>query len=109
MVFFLFRGRQYDYIIGKFVRFWRSFSCRDFKFFKRGQEQKHGQKMQLQMEIGLKKSELKIEELDKEAEIKETEGLYKHDSTDAGGFINAIRGSVSHVIHYCFLRTLSSK
>jgi hypothetical protein len=40
--------------------------------------------------------------MDKEAEIKETEGLYKHDSIDAGGFINALRGSVRPVITYCF-------
>ena len=49
-----------------------------------------------------KRSELKLELLDKEADIKEAEGLYKHDSIDAGGFINALRGSVRPVITYCF-------
>ena len=58
--------------------------------------------MQLEMELMAKRSELKIQELDKEAEIKETEGLYKHDNVDAGGFINALRGSVRPVITYCF-------
>ena len=54
------------------------------------------------MELMSKRSELKIEELDKEAEIKETEGLYKHDDVDAGGFINALRGSVRPIITYAF-------
>ena len=45
----------------------------------------------------------KISELDKEAEIKETEGLYKHDNVDAGGFINALRGSVRPIITMAFL------
>ena len=46
--------------------------------------------------------ELKLNIIDKQAEIKETEGLYKHDSMDAGGFINALRGSVRPVITYVF-------
>lgn len=90
-------------LLGSLLGFGTSFLPEVLNFFKRGQEQKHElRKMQLQMEILAKKSELKIEELDKEAEIKETEGLYKHDSADAGGFINALRGSVRPVITYCF-------
>jgi len=54
------------------------------------------------MEMMSKRSELKLELLDKQADIKEAEGLYKHDSMDAGGFINALRGSVRPVITYCF-------
>ncbi len=56
----------------------------------------------MEMELMAKRSELKISELDKEAEIKETEGLYKHDNVDAGGFINALRGSVRPIITYAF-------
>ena len=72
-------------------------------YFKAGQEHKHNlERMQLEMDLMSKRSELKIQELDKQAEIKETEGLYKHDSMDAGGFVNALRGSVRPVITYAF-------
>jgi hypothetical protein len=49
-------------------------------------------------------SKLKIAELDAQAEIEETKGLYEHDrSIDAGNFINALRGSVRPVVTYLFL------
>jgi|TARA_Y100000034_G_C6725051_1_gene320903 hypothetical protein len=56
-------------------------------------------------------SKLKIQELDVQAEIQETKGLYEHDkSIDAGGFINALRGSVRPVLTYMFvLAYLSTK
>tara|TARA_R110002020_G_scaffold102133_1_gene240104 strand:- start:689 stop:1159 length:471 start_codon:yes stop_codon:yes gene_type:complete len=48
-------------------------------------------------------SELKIQELDIEAEIAETKGLYAHDqSLDSGTFVNALRGSVRPVLTYLF-------
>jgi len=48
-------------------------------------------------------STLKIQELDAQAEIEETKGLYNHDrSIDAGGFVNALRGSVRPVLTYAF-------
>ena len=90
-------------IIGSLLGFGTSFLPEVLNYFKRGQEQKHElQRMQMEMELMTKKSELKISELDKEAEIKETEGLYKHDNVDAGGFINALRGSVRPIITYAF-------
>ena len=83
--------------------FGTSFLPEVLNYFKRGQEQKYElQRMQMEMELMAKRSELKISELDKEAEIKETEGLYKHDNVDAGGFINALRGSVRPIITYAF-------
>ena len=83
--------------------FGTSFLPEVLNYFKRGQEQKYElQRMQMEMEIMAKRSELKIAELDKQAEIKETEGLYKHDNVDAGGFINALRGSVRPIITYAF-------
>ena len=56
-------------------------------------------------------STLKIAELDAQAEIEETKGLYEHDkSIDAGGFINGLRGSVRPVLTYLFvLAYLSTK
>ena len=90
-------------IIGSLLGFGTSFLPEVLNYFKRGQEQKYElQRMQMEMELMAKRSELNIAELDKEAEIKETEGLYKHDDVDAGGFINALRGSVRPIITYCF-------
>ena len=90
-------------IIGSLLGFGTSFLPEVLNYFKRGQEQKYElQRMQMEMELMAKRSELKIAELDKEAEIKETEGLYKHDNVDAGGFINALRGSVRPIITYAF-------
>jgi len=90
-------------IIGSLLGFGTSFLPEVLNYFKRGQEQKYElQRMQMEMELMEKRSELNIAELDKEAEIKETEGLYKHDNVDAGGFINALRGSVRPIITYAF-------
>ncbi len=59
--------------------------------------------MQLETELAQRRSEMKLVELDKKADIEETKGLYEHDrSIDAGGFINALRGSVRPVITYAF-------
>tara|TARA_E500000331_G_scaffold316747_1_gene327670 strand:+ start:815 stop:1276 length:462 start_codon:yes stop_codon:yes gene_type:complete len=90
-------------LLGSLLGFGTSFLPEILNYFKRGQEQKHElQRMQVEMELMSKRSELKIKELDKEAEIKETEGLYQHDSVDAGTFINALRGSVRPIITYAF-------
>ena len=97
--------RQIDMmtLLGSLLGFGTSFLPEILNYFKKSQENKHGlQKMQMQMELMTKKSELNIAELDKEAEIKETEGLYQHDNVDAGGFINALRGSVRPIITYAF-------
>jgi len=54
-------------------------------------------------------SKLKVEELDAEADIAETKGIYEHDrSIDAGGFVNALRGSVRPVITYMFFIMFAS-
>tara|TARA_A100001015_G_scaffold243394_1_gene278325 strand:+ start:2700 stop:3170 length:471 start_codon:yes stop_codon:yes gene_type:complete len=90
-------------LLGSLLGFGTSFLPEILNYFKRGQEQKHElQRMQMEMELMAKRSQLKVQELDKEAEIKETEGLYQHDSVDAGGFINALRGSVRPIITYAF-------
>ena len=105
MAFLFLVQRQIDMmtLLGSLLGFGTSFLPEVLNFFKKSQENKHElQKIQLQMELMAKKSELKIQELDKEAEIKETEGLYQHDNVDAGGFINALRGSVRPIITYAF-------
>lgn len=54
-------------------------------------------------------SELKVKELDAQAEIEETKGLYAHDrSIDAGGFVNALRGSVRPILTYLFFLAFAS-
>lgn len=54
-------------------------------------------------------SELKVKELDAQAEIEETKGLYAHDrSIDAGGFVNALRGSVRPILTYLFFIAFAS-
>ena len=63
-------------IIGSLLGFGTSFLPEVLNYFKRGQEQKHElQRMQMEMELMAKRSELNIAELDKQAEITETEGL----------------------------------
>ena len=90
-------------LLGSLLGFGTSFLPEVLNYFKAGQEHKHNlERMQLEMDLRARRSELKIQELDKQAEIKETEGLYKHDSMDAGGFVNALRGSVRPVITYAF-------
>ena len=90
-------------LLGSLLGFGTSFLPEVLNYFKRGQEQKHElERMKMEIELMAKRSEFKIQELDKEAEIKEAEGLYKHDSVDAGGFIYALRGSVRPIITYAF-------
>jgi hypothetical protein len=90
-------------LLGSLLGFGTSFLPEVLNYFKAGQEHKHKlELMRVEMDMMSKRSELKLQLLDKEADIKETEGLYKHDSVDAGGFINALRGSVRPIITYCF-------
>ena len=90
-------------LLGSLLGFGTSFLPEVLNYFKAGQEHKHNlERMSLEMDMMAKRNELKLYIIDKQAEIKETEGLYKHDSMDAGGFINALRGSVRPVITYVF-------
>lgn len=92
-------------LLGSLLGFGTSFLPSILDFFK--QAQAHKQKlemMKMQSELLEKKSALRIQELDKQAEIKEVEGLYKHDaSLDGGKFVNALRSSVRPVITYIFM------
>ena len=90
-------------LLGSLLGFGSLFLPEVLNFFKAGQEHKQKmESMKLEMELMSKRSELQLNMLDKQADIKETEGLYKHDSIDAGGFVNALRGSVRPVITYAF-------
>jgi len=90
-------------LLGSLLGFGTSFLPEILNYFKAGQDHKHNlERMSLEMDMIEKRNELKLNIIDNQAEIKETEGLYKHDSMDAGGFINALRGSVRPVITYVF-------
>ena len=90
-------------LLGSLLGFGTSFLPEVLNYFKANQAHKHElERAQLEMDLMSKRAELKLSIMDKEADIKETEGLYRHDSIDAGGFINALRGSVRPVITYCF-------
>ena len=91
-------------LLGSLLGFGTSFLPEVLNYFKANQEHKHNlERMQLEMDLMSKRAELKIQILDKEADIAETEGLYSHDrGLDGGGFVNALRASVRPVITYVF-------
>ena len=91
-------------LLGSLLGFGSSFLPSVLDYFKANQQQKHRMEMmQLETEIAQRRSEMKLVELDKQADIEETKGLYAHDSSiDAGGFVNALRGSVRPVVTYAF-------
>jgi hypothetical protein len=91
-------------LLGSLLGFGTSFLPEILNYFKAGQEHKHKlETMKMEAELMEKRSALKLQELDKQADIQETKSIYEHDrSIDAGGFVNALRGSVRPVITYAF-------
>ena len=91
-------------LLGGLLGFGSSFLPEILNYFKANQQQKHRMEMmRLETELAEQRSKQKLLELDKQADIEETKGLYLHDrSIDAGGFVNALRGSVRPVITYAF-------
>jgi hypothetical protein len=91
-------------LLGSLLGFGTSFLPSVLDFFKQGQEHKHKmERMKLEVDLLEKKSELKLQELDKQADIAEAKGIYEHDaSIKSGTFINSLRGSVRPVITYGF-------
>lgn len=90
-------------LLGSLIGFGTSFLPEVLNYFKAGQEQKHKlQQMKLEFELMEKRNEMTLRLTDMQAGIEETKGLYEHASMDAGGFINALRGSVRPVITYVF-------
>ena len=84
-------------LLGSLLGFGTSFLPEVLNYFK--QQQEHKQRLELMKA----QSELRLKELDFEADIQESKGIYEHDrSMDAGGFVNAVRGSVRPVITYAF-------
>jgi len=97
-------------LLGTLMGFGTSIIPEILGFFKQKQADKHELNMlEAKAQYADQISKLKIQELDAEAEIAETKGLYEHDrSIDAGGFINSLRGSVRPIITYLFFLMFAS-
>jgi hypothetical protein len=91
-------------LLGTLLGFGTSIVPEILGYFKQNQANKQELAMlEAKAKYASQLSELKVKELDAQAEIAETAGLYAHDqSLDAGGFVNALRGSVRPVITYMF-------
>ena len=91
-------------LLGTLLGFGTSIVPEVLGYFKQKQADAQEIKMlEAKAEYAKELSTLKLQELDAQAEIEETKGLYKHDAgIDAGGFVNALRGSVRPVITYSF-------
>jgi hypothetical protein len=89
-------------LLGSLIGFGTSFLPEVLSYFKENQRQKHRMEtMRLETELAEQRAKLKLEELDKRADIEETRGLYHHDAAiDGGSFVNALRASVRPVIAY---------
>ena len=79
-------------------------------YFKQGQQNKQDLAMlEAKAKYAEQLSTLKIAELDAQADIAETKGIYEHDrSIDAGSFVNGLRGSVRPVLTYAFFILFAS-
>jgi len=91
-------------LLGTLLGFGTSIVPEVLGYFKQNQANKQELAMlEAKAKYAAQLSDLKIKELDAQAEIAETAGLYAHDqSLDSGGFVNALRGSVRPVITYLF-------
>jgi len=75
-------------------------------YFKQAQANKQELEMlQAKAQYAVQLSELKLKELDAEADIAETKGLYAHDTELAkrGGWVVGLQASVRPVITYLFM------
>ena len=92
-------------LLGSLLGFGTSIIPEVIGIFKQKQADAHQLKMlEAKAKYADQMSKLKIAELDAQAEIEETKGLYEHDkSIDSGAFINGLRGSVRPVVTYLFL------
>ena len=91
-------------LLGTLLGFGTSLVPEILGYFKQSQADKQELAMlEAKAKYAEKLSELKVKELDMQADIEETRGIYEHDrSIDAGGFVNALRGSVRPVLTYAF-------
>ena len=91
-------------LLGTLLGFGTSIVPEILGYFKQRQaNQQQLSMLEAQAKYAAQLSALKLQELDIEAEIAETKGLYAHDrSLDSGTFVNGLRGSVRPVLTYLF-------
>lgn len=91
-------------LIGTLIGFGTSIVPEVLGYFKQKQANEQELRMlEAKAKYASQLSELRIKELDAEAEIQETKSIYEHDRTiDSGPIINSLRGSVRPVITYLF-------
>jgi|TARA_R110000851_G_scaffold83296_1_gene182035 hypothetical protein len=91
-------------ILGSLIGFGSSIVPEVLGFFKQSQANKQELAMlEARAKYAESLSELKIEELDAQADIAETKGIYEHDrSLTSDGFVSQLRASVRPVITYLF-------
>ena len=94
-------------LLGSLGGFAASAVPRIFDMVDEWQDRKHEREMvKLNMEAAKIQHELRLEEINAQADIAQTKAIYQHDSsiqTKPGGFINGLRGSVRPVVTYTFL------
>ena len=97
-------------LLGTLMGFGTSIIPEILGYFKQKQADAHQLEMlAAQAQYAEQLSKLKVQELDVQAEIEETKGLYAHDrSIDSGKFINTLRGSVRPVVTYLFFLMFSA-
>tara|TARA_R100000306_G_C4353265_1_gene131290 strand:- start:492 stop:971 length:480 start_codon:yes stop_codon:yes gene_type:complete len=97
-------------LLGTLMGFGTSIIPEILGYFKQKQADAHQLEMlAAQAQYAEQLSKLKVQELDAQAEIEETKGLYAHDrSIDSGKFINSLRGSVRPVVTYLFFLMFSA-
>ncbi len=97
-------------LIGTLIGFGTSIVPEVLGYFKQKQANEQELRMlEAKAKYASQLSELRIQEIDAEAEIQETKSLYEHDRTiDSGPFINSLRGSVRPVITYLFFLMFAS-
>jgi hypothetical protein len=96
-------------LLGTLLGFGTSIVPEILGYFKQRQaNQQQLAMMEAKAKYATQLSELKLKEIDAQAEIQETKSLYEHDrSVDAGPFVNALRGSVRPVLTYLFFITFA--
>tara|TARA_R100000406_G_scaffold91913_2_gene80247 strand:+ start:506 stop:982 length:477 start_codon:yes stop_codon:yes gene_type:complete len=97
-------------LLGTLLGFGTSIVPEVLGYFKQSQANKQElAMMEAKAKYAKQLSELKLKELDAQAEIQETQSLYEHDrAIDAGGFVNALRGSVRPILTYLFFLAFAS-
>jgi hypothetical protein len=95
-------------LLGTLLGFGTSIVPEVLGYFKQNQANKQELAMlEAKAKYAAQLSDLKIKELDAQAEIAETAGLYAHDQLlDSGSFVNALRGSAGPSSRICFSRCL---